>query len=171
MALSQLIWHIIGHSQREVPTYSAPMTFMVAARVQAADRSLTELKEFAGQLKALPQIQRHIALAEAVNQHLARPATRTRVAIEQALLDGHGLDATCESIEVRQLLLVESVNLFNKLFYFCVIKSLCQSMVGLPLQSKRHNQPVAHVPYLLSAPHVPSRQKAVEFACNLPPRS
>ena len=70
--------------------------------MQAADRSLTELKEFAGQLKSLPQIQRHINLAEAVNQHLAKPGTRTRVAIEQGLLDGHGLDATCESIEVSR---------------------------------------------------------------------
>lgn len=69
--------------------------------MQAADRSLSELKEFAGQLKTLPQIQRHIALAEAVNQHLAKPGTRARVAVEQDLLEGQGIEASCESIEVR----------------------------------------------------------------------
>ena len=36
--------------------------------LQAAERSLNELKDFAGQLKSLPQIQRHISIAEAVNK-------------------------------------------------------------------------------------------------------
>lgn len=61
---------------------------------------MAELKEFASQLKALPNIQRHISLAEAVNKSIAAPAFRARVSIEQALLDGHGLDASAESIEV-----------------------------------------------------------------------
>ena len=69
--------------------------------LQAPDRSLAELKEFAGQLKGLPQLQRHINLTDAVNQQLAKPGTRTRVAIEHSLLEGHGLEAACESIEVR----------------------------------------------------------------------
>ena len=72
----------------------------VARGVQAAERSLAELKEFAAQLKALPNIQRHIGLAEAVNRAIATPAFRTRVSVEQSLLDGHGLDASAESIEV-----------------------------------------------------------------------
>ena len=36
--------------------------------VQATERSLSELKDFAGQLKSLPQIQRHIGVAESVNK-------------------------------------------------------------------------------------------------------
>ena len=36
--------------------------------VQATERSLSELKDFAGQLKSLPQIQRHIGVAEGVNK-------------------------------------------------------------------------------------------------------
>lgn len=71
--------------------------------VQAAERSLAELKEFAAQLKALPNIQRHIGLAEAVNRAINRPAFRTRVSVEQSLLDGHGLDAAVESIEASAL--------------------------------------------------------------------
>ena len=72
----------------------------VLAPVQAAERSLSELKEFAAQLKALPHIQRHIGLAEAVNRAIAAPAFRQRVAIEQQLLDGHGIDAAAEAIDV-----------------------------------------------------------------------
>lgn len=74
--------------------------YETARGVQAAERSLSELKEFAAQLKALPNIQRHIGLAEAVNRAIAAPAFRTRVSVEQSLLDGHGLDASAESIEV-----------------------------------------------------------------------
>ena len=73
----------------------------LALLVQAPDRSLAELKEFAGQLKGLPQLQKHINLTDAVNQHLGKPGTRTRVAVEHSLLEGQGLDAACESIEVR----------------------------------------------------------------------
>ena len=62
---------------------------------------MAELREFAAQLKSLPAIQRHIAVAEAVNNVIAAPAFRTRVSIEQALLDGHGMDAVAEQIEVR----------------------------------------------------------------------
>ena len=75
-----------------------------ACVLQAAERSLSELKEFAAQLKALPNIQRHIGLAEAVNRAIAAPAFRTRVSVEQSLLDGHGLDASAESIEVSTFL-------------------------------------------------------------------
>eukprot|EP00884_Botryococcus_braunii_P006843 jgi/Botrbrau1/1615/Bobra.0185s0030.1 len=66
---------------------------------KAQERSISELKEFAAQLKALPQIQRHINLVEAINKAVAAPGFRSRVAIEQALLDGHGIDAACDSIE------------------------------------------------------------------------
>ena len=68
---------------------------------QAGERSLAELRDFAAALKALPHIQRHIGLAEAVNKIIAAPAFRARVGIEQALLDGHGLDASAEAIEAR----------------------------------------------------------------------
>ena len=60
-------------------------------------------REFASQLKALPHIQRHIGLAEAANRAIAAPAFRQRVAIEQQLLDGHGIDAAAEAIDVRAL--------------------------------------------------------------------
>lgn len=69
--------------------------------MQAAERSLTELKEFASQLKALPNIQRHIGLAEAVNKIINRPAFRSRVGTEQAILDGQSVDSAAEAIEVR----------------------------------------------------------------------
>ena len=75
---------------------------------QAAERSLTELKEFAAQLKALPHIQRHIGLAEAVNRAIAAPAFRARVAVEQQLLDGHGIDAAAEAIDVRARMLLHA---------------------------------------------------------------
>ena len=74
----------------------------VACRAQAAERSLTELKEFASQLKALPNIQRHISLAEAVNKAIAAPAFRAHVAAEQAMLDGQSADAAAEAIEVER---------------------------------------------------------------------
>jgi len=70
-------------------------------RRQAGERSLAELRDFAAALKALPHIQRHIGLAEAVNKVIAAPAFRGRVAVEQALLDGHGTDASAEAIEAR----------------------------------------------------------------------
>lgn len=72
---------------------------------QAAERSLTELKEFASQLKALPNIQRHIGLAEAVNRVINAPAFRARVGSEQSILDGQSADAAAEAIEVGQSLL------------------------------------------------------------------
>ena len=68
--------------------------------MQAAERSLTELKEFASQLKALPNIQRHIGLAEAVNKVINTPAFRSRVSAEQSILDGQSADAAAEAIEV-----------------------------------------------------------------------
>ena len=72
------------------------------ACTQAAERSLTELKEFASQLKALPNIQRHISLAEAVNKAIAAPAFRAHVGAEQAMLDGQSADAAAEAIEVER---------------------------------------------------------------------
>jgi hypothetical protein len=68
--------------------------------LQAAERSLTELKEFASQLKALPNIQRHISLAEAVNRVISAPAFRARISAEQSILDGQSADAAAEAIEV-----------------------------------------------------------------------
>ena len=69
--------------------------------MQAAERSLTELKEFTSQLKALPNIQRHIGLAESVNKVINTPAFRNRVSAEQSILDGQSADAAAEAIEVR----------------------------------------------------------------------
>ena len=74
----------------------------LCAWTQAAERSLTELKEFASQLKALPNIQRHISLAEAVNKAIAAPAFRAHVGAEQAMLDGQSADAAAEAIEVER---------------------------------------------------------------------
>ena len=61
---------------------------------------MAELKEFAGELKALPNISRHISLAEELSRRIARPGFRDRVTVEQALLDGHSLDSTAETLEV-----------------------------------------------------------------------
>ena len=82
---------------------------------QAAERSLTELKEFASQLKALPNIQRHIGLAEAVNRVINAPAFRARVGSEQSILDGQSADAAAEAIEVGQSLLIW-IRYFNSLY-------------------------------------------------------
>ena len=65
---------------------------------------MTELKEFASQLKALPNIQRHIGLAESVNKVINAPAFRSRVGAEQAMLDGQSADAAAEVIEVGRAL-------------------------------------------------------------------
>ncbi len=65
---------------------------------------MTELKEFASQLKALPNIQRHIGLAESVNKVINAPAFRSRVGAEQAMLDGQSADAAAEAIEVGRAL-------------------------------------------------------------------
>ena len=67
---------------------------------KATDRTMAELKEFAGELKALPNISRHISLAEELSRRIARPGFRDRVTVEQALLDGHSLDSTAETLEV-----------------------------------------------------------------------
>ena len=67
---------------------------------KGAERSLAELKDFAAQLKSLPNITRHINLAEAINRVIARQNFRDRVTVEQSLLDGHSVDACCETIEV-----------------------------------------------------------------------
>lgn len=67
---------------------------------KGAERSLAELKDFAAQLKSLPNITRHINLAEAINKVIARQNFRDRVTVEQSLLDGHSVDACCETIEV-----------------------------------------------------------------------
>ncbi|KAK9915301.1 hypothetical protein WJX75_007269 [Coccomyxa subellipsoidea] len=93
---------------------------------KAAERSLAELKEFASQLKALPNIQRHIGLAEAVNRAIAAPAFRARVSVEQSLLDGHGLDASAESIEE---MMCNEEDLFVVLRLMCLL-SLTQG--GVP---------------------------------------
>lgn len=61
---------------------------------------MAQLKEFAGELRELPHISRHIGLAEELARRVARPAFRDRIAVEQSLLDGVGLDAACDSIEV-----------------------------------------------------------------------
>jgi len=78
-------------------------TTLAKAAVQgskATDRTMAELKEFAGELKALPNISRHISLAEELSRRIARPGFRDRVTVEQALLDGHSLDSTAETLEV-----------------------------------------------------------------------
>ena len=67
---------------------------------KGSERSLAELKDFAAQLKSLPNITRHINLAEAVNRVIARQNFRDRVTVEQSLEDGHSVDACCEPIEV-----------------------------------------------------------------------
>jgi hypothetical protein len=41
-----------------------------------ADRSISELKEFASQLKALPQISRHVALAELISRAIGQAGFR-----------------------------------------------------------------------------------------------
>lgn len=61
---------------------------------------MAELKEFAGELKALPSISRHIGLAEELSRRIARPGFRDRVQVEQALLDGVTVDSSAETIEV-----------------------------------------------------------------------
>ena len=67
------------------------------------ERSLAELKDFAAQLKSLPNITRHIHLAEAINRVISRQNFRDRVTVEQSLLDGHSIDGCCETIEVGSL--------------------------------------------------------------------
>ena len=67
---------------------------------KGAERSLAELKDFASQLKSLPNITRHIHLAEAINRIISRQSFRDRVSVEQSLLDGHNIDNCCETIEV-----------------------------------------------------------------------
>lgn len=62
---------------------------------------MAELKEFAGELKELPNISRHISLAEALSQRCSATGFRDRISAEQSLLDGVSIDATCESIEAR----------------------------------------------------------------------
>ncbi len=61
---------------------------------------MAELKEFAGELKELPHITRHINLAEELARRVAASAFRDRLTVEQSLLDGVSLDSACESIEV-----------------------------------------------------------------------
>ena len=68
---------------------------------KGSERSLAELKDFATQLKSLPNITRHINLAEAINRVISRQAFRDRVTVEQSLLDGHSVDGCCETIEVH----------------------------------------------------------------------
>ncbi len=70
---------------------------------KGSERSLAELKDFAAQLKSLPNITRHINLADAINKVIARQNFRDRVTVEQSLLDGHSLDGCCETIEVISL--------------------------------------------------------------------
>lgn len=70
---------------------------------KGAERSLAELKDFAAQLKSLPNITRHIHLAEAVNKVIAGQSFRDRVSVEQSLLDGRDIDKCCETIEVGML--------------------------------------------------------------------
>lgn len=72
---------------------------------KGAERSLAELKDFAAQLKSLPNITRHIHLAEAVNKVIARQSFRDRVSAEQSLLDGRDIDKCCETVEVGVQLL------------------------------------------------------------------
>lgn len=66
---------------------------------KGSERSLAELKDFAAQLKSLPNITRHINLAEAINRVISRQNFRDRVTVEQSLLDGHSIDGCCETIE------------------------------------------------------------------------
>ena len=61
---------------------------------------MAELKEFAGELKALPNISRHISIAEELSRRIARPCFRDRVQVEQALLDGISTESSAETIEV-----------------------------------------------------------------------
>ena len=69
---------------------------------KGSERSLAELKDFAAQLKSLPNITRHINLAEAINRVIVKQNFRDRVTVEQSLLDGHSIDGCCETIEVTQ---------------------------------------------------------------------
>lgn len=62
-------------------------------------------QDFAAQLKSLPNITRHIHLAEAVNRTIGRQSFRDRVSVEQSLLDGRDIDRCCETIEVMHFTL------------------------------------------------------------------
>lgn len=93
---------------------------------------MAELKEFAGELKELPHITRHIGLAEELSRRCAQQRFRDRIAAEQSLLDGVALDATCESIEVgmhqdRQRTACQSNarrRLLSKAMLFCGVSDL-----------------------------------------------
>lgn len=74
---------------------------------KGAERSLAELKDFAAQLKSLPNITRHIHLAEAVTKAINRQSFRDRVSVEQSLLDGRDIDKCCETIEVAACMLAQ----------------------------------------------------------------
>ena len=63
---------------------------------------MAELKEFAGELRELPHISRHIGLAEELSRRCAQQPFRDRIAAEQSLLDGVALDSTCDTIEARR---------------------------------------------------------------------
>ena len=62
-----------------------------AAPSSPGGASLSELRALAGSLKALPSIQRHVALAEAVGSALAAPLFRERMEAEQRLLTLTGI--------------------------------------------------------------------------------
>lgn len=62
--------------------------------------SIAELKQFTSQLKSLPHITRHINMAEAVSTQMRRKSLRSRVHVEQLLVDGRDVESCCEDIEV-----------------------------------------------------------------------
>ncbi|KAL3150677.1 hypothetical protein ABBQ32_000472 [Trebouxia sp. C0010 RCD-2024] len=82
------------------------------------ERSLAELKDFAAQLKSLPNITRHINLAEAINRVISRQNFRDRVTVEQSLLDGHSIDGCCETIET---LMYQNEDLMTVLRLLCIL--------------------------------------------------
>lgn len=96
---------------------------------KGSERSLAELKDFAAQLKSLPNITRHINLAEAINRVIARQNFRDRVTVEQSLLDGHSVDGCCETIET---LMYQNEDLMTVLRLLCI---LSHTQGGVP---KKH---------------------------------
>ncbi|KAK9837545.1 hypothetical protein WJX84_004210 [Apatococcus fuscideae] len=93
------------------------------------DRSIAELKQFTSQLKSLPHITRHINMAEAVSTQMRRKSLRSRVHVEQLLVDGRDVESCCEDIEE---MMCSGIDLLTVLRLMCLV-SLTQG--GIP---KRH---------------------------------
>ncbi|KAG0486185.1 hypothetical protein HPP92_008280 [Vanilla planifolia] len=96
------------------------------ADVKSTSQSVSELKDFVKKLNSLPEIARHVSLAQHLQTFTCKPSFHSRLDIEQTILESQNFDICFEYIEEMIHKQEPIINVFRLLVLLSVTNS------GLP---------------------------------------